>query len=72
MRMCIIKNGDNTISCIPVSCSKDYYYDKFNVLCFVNKRWNNYYVNIIKKYFEEKGFVKNKSFYTDLRILCDI
>lgn len=62
MRMCVIKNRDNTVSCIPVTCSKEYYDEKFEVLCFVNKTWNPYYVNSIKKYFEAKGFVKKDSF----------
>lgn len=71
MRMCVIKNRDNTVSCIPVSCSKEYYYEKFDVLCFVNKEWNICYVNSIKKYFESKGFVKKQSYIDYSEILCN-
>lgn len=71
MRMCVIKNKDNTISCIPVSCSKNYYYEHFFVLCFVNKNWDIQYVNIIKRYFESKGFVSNKNLSSDYnKISC--
>lgn len=51
MRICIIRNKDGTISCLPVSKDKDYYNKKFNVVCFVNKMWNYYFVDKIKKYF---------------------
>lgn len=58
MRICVIRNKNNEISCIPVTCSKQYYYNKFEVLCFVNETWDLYYINIIKRYFQRKGFVE--------------
>lgn len=65
MRICVIKNRDNTVSCIPVSCSKEYYYEHFTVLCFVNKAWDINYNNIIKRYFESKGYMSNKNLSSD-------
>ena len=51
MRMAVIRNKDNSVSCLPMSKSKSYYERKYNVICYVNKLWNVYYVSIIKRHF---------------------
>lgn len=52
-RMCIVRNKDKTVSCLPVHESKLSYYLKYEVICFANKQWNPHFVGIIKKYFSK-------------------
>lgn len=51
MRMVIIRNKDNSVSCLPMSKSKTLYEKKYNVICYVNKMWNPYHIQKIKNYF---------------------
>lgn len=51
MRIVVVKTKEGTISCLSMSQNKKYYLDRYNVVTFVNKLWNPYHVNIIKKYF---------------------
>lgn len=55
MRMVVVKNRDNSVSCLDVLRSKSYYESKYNVVCYVNKLWNPYYISIIKRYFNKKS-----------------
>lgn len=51
MRMVVVRNEDNSVSCLCVSKPRGYYESKYDVICFVNRLWNPYYVSIIKKYY---------------------
>lgn len=53
MRLCVIRNKDLSISCLPVNKDKSCYYSKYDVVCFIKKSWNIYHIKIIKKYFEK-------------------
>lgn len=53
MRMCVVRNKDNSISCLPVYNKRNYYYERYNVICFVNKLWNPFFVEKIKLYFSK-------------------
>lgn len=52
MRMVVVKNKNNSVSCLPMSQSISHYVSKYNVLTIVNKQWNPYYIEKIKKHFE--------------------
>jgi hypothetical protein len=51
MRMVVVRYKNNSVSCLPMSKPKSYYEDKYNVVCYVNKLWNPYYIQKIKKHF---------------------
>lgn len=51
MRIVVVKQNNGDISCLPMSQSKEHYENKYNVVCYVNKLCNPYYISIIKKYF---------------------
>lgn len=53
----VVKNKNGSISCLPVSRSRIHYEENYNVIVFVNKMWNLYHIEKIKKYFDMKEFM---------------
>lgn len=53
MRMVIVRNKDNSVSCLQMVNSKEWYEQQYKVICYINKPWNIFYVDKIKKYFKK-------------------
>lgn len=53
MRIAVVRTKEGTISCLPMNQNKKHYLDRYNVVVFVNKLWNPYHINKIKKYFNQ-------------------
>ncbi|MNV42855.1 hypothetical protein D3C71_1345530 [compost metagenome] len=52
-RMVVVRNKNGSVSCLPISKNKEYYFNKYNVIVFVNKPHNYHYVVKIKQYFSK-------------------
>lgn len=54
MRMIVVKNKDDSISCLPMQHNISHYQKHYNVIGTVNKQWNPHFVLKIKNYFRSR------------------
>lgn len=54
MRMVVVRNKDNSVSCLPMR-GPLFRYEKHDIVTIVNKPWNVYYSKKIKNYFNRRN-----------------